>query len=411
MTAVERLISMIVRARTSLPSPVNRLIDDVAKNPDGLAGRLASTLLGGRRARNRPEPTAAPPTPVRVYIGPTNYAGQGYRWARALEASDPAIGARNMAVTLPGGFSFPADTAVPVAVYNASGAWQRAERDAVRRFTHVLFEAERPLFGRLLQRDVAREAADLQATGVSVAYLAHGTDVRSPRRHMALTEWSYFSDDAAQTAILQRDADDNLALLAATNAPIFVSTPDLLSDVPGSQWCPVVVDLSAWTRGPVPLAGETPVVAHIPSSGSTKGTHLVDPVMRGLEGEGLLRYQALTGVPSAEMPRRITGVDIVLDQFRVGSYGAAACEAMATGRIVVGHVSPDVRAAVHELTGLDLPIVEATPRTLRSVIEGIIADPEPAQSVAAQGPAFVERVHSGARSALVLREHWIDRHR
>lgn len=409
MTAIERLLAAIVSARTRLPTSVNRLIDDVAKNPDGLAGRLASTLLGGHRAANRPAPTAAPATPIRVYIGPTNYAGQGYRWARALEASDARIGARNMAVSLPGGFSFPTDTAVPVAVYNVSRQWQRTEWDAVMRFTHVLFEAERPLFGRLLGRDVGREAEKLASSGVSIAYLGHGTDVRSPRRHRELTEWSYFSDDPVQTAVLQRDADANLALLAATGAPIFVSTPDLLSDVPGSHWCPVVVDLEAWTLGPTPLSGPEPVVAHIPSAGATKGTHLVSPVMQELESQGRLRYDSVSGIASADMPARIRQADIVLDQFRVGSYGAAACEAMAAGRIVVGHVLPEVRAAVHELTELELPIVEATPRTLATVIEGLLDDPVQSQSLAAQGRAFVEQVHSGSASALALRQHWIDR--
>lgn len=409
MTVIERLLTAIVRGRAYLPASINHLIDDVAKNPDGPAGRLASTVLGGHRASNRPAPTAAPATPIRVYIGPTNYAGQGFRWARALEASDARIGARSMAVTLPGGFNFPTDTAVPVAVYNVSRRWQRAEWDAVMRFTHVLFEAERPLFGRLLGRDVAREAEKLASSGVSIAYLGHGTDVRSPRRHRELTEWSYFSDDPAQTAVLQRDAERNLALLAATDAPTFVSTPDLLSDVPGSHWCPVVVDLEAWTPGPPPLSGPQPVVAHIPSAGATKGTHLVAPVMQELESRGRLRYDSVSGIASADMPERIGHADIVLDQFRVGSYGAAACEAMAAGRIVVGHVLPEVRATVHELTGLELPIVEATPPTLATVIDALLDNPERSRSLAAQGRAFVEQVHSGSASALALREHWIDR--
>lgn len=409
MTAIERLLSTMVRGRSRLPASVNRLIDDVAKNPDGLAGRIASTVLGGHRASKRPAPTAAPATPVRVYIGPTNYAGQGYRWARALEDSDPRIGARSMAVTLPGGFSFPIDTAVPVAVYNVSRRWQRAELEAVTGFTHVLFEAERPLFGRLLGRDVGREAAALTAAGISIAYLGHGTDVRSPRRHLALTEWSYFADDPAQTAALQRDADANLALLAETDAPIFVSTPDLLSEVPRSHWCPVVVDREAWAPGPEPLHGPQAVVAHIPSAGATKGTHLVAPVMEHLAERGRVRYDSVSGIPSADMPARIRQADIVLDQFRVGSYGAAACEAMAAGRIVVGHVLEEVRATILARTGLELPIVEATPRTLAEVIEGLLEDPERARSIAAQGRVFVERVHSGAASALALREHWIDR--
>ncbi len=109
------------------------------------------------------------------------------------------------------------------------------------------------------------------------------------------------------------------------------------------------------------------------------------------------------------MPARIGQADIVLDQFRVGSYGAAACEAMAAGRVVVGHVLPEVRVTIRERTGLELPIVEATPRTLVEVVAGLLEDRERARSIGALGRAFVEQVHSGAASALALREHWIDR--
>ena len=102
-----------------------------------------------------------------VYIGPTNYAGQGREWARALGAA--GVAARNMAVDVPGGFSFPADSVVPVPVYNLSESWQQAELEAVSRYTHVLVEAERPLFGRLLGRDPGREAELLAERGADLA--------------------------------------------------------------------------------------------------------------------------------------------------------------------------------------------------------------------------------------------------
>ena len=114
----------LVRHRSSMPAWIDRVIESAARNPDGVAGRLASRLLGGGRTG---PVTEVPDAPVRVYIAPTNYSGQGYRWARALESADPDIGARNMAVELPGGFSFTADTLVPVAVVNSSAEWQSAE--------------------------------------------------------------------------------------------------------------------------------------------------------------------------------------------------------------------------------------------------------------------------------------------
>ncbi len=48
-------------------------------------------------------------------------------------------------------------------------------------------------------------------------------------------------------------------------------------------------------------------------------------------------------MPADAMPEVYGGADIVLDQFPLGTYGVAACEALVAGRLVVSHVS-DVHA-------------------------------------------------------------------
>lgn len=402
----KKVMGRLMAQRHRLPGPMNRLIDDVAQNPDGFAARVAARVLGGNDPRRIPQPTTPPEAPVRVYIGPTNYAGQGMRWARALEEFVPAIGARNMAIELPGGFDFGADTTVPVAVHTISKKWQQAEFDAVRRFTHVLFEAERPLFGPLFARDVGREISALEEAGVSCAFMCHGTDIRSPRLHMSRDMLSPYFDDP-RTEQLQRDADANLALLRSHDLPVFVSTPDLLIDVPAAVWCPVVVEHERWRGGRAVGERERPIVAHSPSVGLVKGTHLIEPVVRHMHDDGMIEYRGMTGIKSADMPAVVGEADIVLDQFRIGSYGVAAVEAMAAGRVVVGHVLPDVRQMVRNLTGLELPVVEAVPETLRSVIGDLVSDRARMAEIGALGQQFTTRVHSGELSADALNSGWI----
>lgn len=396
----------LVRNRSRLPRWLNRLIDSVAKNPDGIAGKVASMVLGGG-ASAVPHATDVPTTDIRLYIGSTNYAGQGYQWSRAMTAAYPGVDARNMAVELPGGFAFPADSLVPVAIYNRSNVWQQAEFQAASAFTHVLIEAERPLFGSLYGRDVSREIAALSAQGVSVAFLSHGTDARSPRRHLETTPWSHFADNPTATAATQADVDLNLALIAAHDLPVFVSTPDLLLDLPAAKWCPVVIGPLAWQQSR-PIGEQAKVVvAHAPSMGWAKGTHLIDGTVRTLATQGIIDYRPVSGVASADMPAVFGDADIVLDQFRAGSYGVAACEAMASGRVVIGHVLPDVRRHVRESTGLDLPIVEATPTTIAETIQALVKDRERMRLLGKQGEAFVAQVHSGVFSAAVLNDNWI----
>lgn len=402
------LVPWILRNRHRLPGPVNRAIDHVAENPESLLGRVAVRSVGSYGPDDVPAPTDVPDAEVRVYIGPTNYSGQGHEWARALARSSGRVGAVNVAVDVPGGYAFLADTVVPVPVYHRSSAWQRAELDAVSRFTHVLFEAERPLFGRLFGRDVEREVAELRARGLSVAMMAHGTDVRVPSRHARATPFSPFREARIYVDKLERDATRNIAILRRVGAPTFVSTPDLLNDVPWATWCPVVIDVEKWDV-PRREQGEGPLrVVHAPTSSTIKGTHLIEPVLDRLHAEGVIDYRRIVGTPHSDMPSLFAEADVVLDQFRLGAYGVAACEAMAAGCIAVGHLLPHVRAHIESVAGGPIPLVEATPETLEGVLRGLAVDAARRRDLAEQSRAYVRKMHDGRESARVLREEWID---
>ncbi|SFR95710.1 Glycosyl transferases group 1 [Microbacterium sp. cf046] len=405
--SMRSVVDAVLRHRDRLPGFVNRGIDHIADSPDGFFGRLAARSLGSFDDADIPPPTSVPDASLRVYIAPTNYAAQGWAWARALDAAPDDVGARNMAVDVPGGFSFEADTVVPVPVYTSSELWQRAELEAVGRFTHALFEAERPFFGRLFSRDVATELEVLAARGVSTAFMCHGSDIRLPSRHLDFTPWSPFGERSASNDKLERDAARNRALLDAAGRPVFVSTPDLLADVPYGLWCPVVVDPARWAAVRETGPASQVSVAHAPSKSQIKGTPLIEPVVERLAEAGVIRYRRVSGVPSADMPAVYAEADIVLDQFRLGSYGVAACEAMAAGCVVVGHVVPAVRDAVAQVSGLELPIVEADPDSLDDVLRGLAADPGLRATIAERGRAFVAEVHDGGLSARIMLDRWI----
>lgn len=401
--SLARVAGWLVEHRTALPRWMVRIMESAARDPDGFVGRTVSRFLVSGDA----PVTTVPDTATRVYIAPTNYSGQGYRWARALEADRASIGARNAAVQLPGGFAFPADTSIPIATVMASREWADAEWQSARRFTHVLVEAERSMFGARFERDVRNEVAALEAEGISVAFISHGTDIRDPDHHMALTPHSPYPGDP-RTDFLRVDAARNRRLLEELRRPTFVSTPDLLLDLPWAQWCPVVTDPDAFATADGGFDAAHVRVIHASSDPVQKGSDLIAPALEPLVNSGAVIYRAVNGTPSAQMPAAFAAADIVIDQLRLGSYGVAACEALAAGRVVIGHVLPEVRARVHETTGLELPIIEATADTLAAAVATVCADRDEALRIAARGPAFVRAVHAGSFSARVLRDHWID---
>jgi glycosyltransferase involved in cell wall biosynthesis len=341
--------------------------------------------------------------PVRLLVGPANFAGQGTRWARAVEERVPTAKATSFAF-FRGVLDYPVDYGVPARTYRRDYRWRlNFSHHVVRNYTHVLLEAARPIFGPLHGPDGSYEIPHLLTKGLQVGLIAHGSDVRVPSRHADTEPWSPFPDLEQETVdLLERNATRAVELFTSYPGSVYVSTPDLLDYVPNAVWCPVIVDAGLWRSDAPVLEHERPVVAHAPSKSAMKGSELIDPIMQRLARRGLITYRRVESVDPADMPAVYRDADIVLDQFRIGSYGVAACEAMAAGRVVVGHIAQHVRDRVAAQTGLELPIVDATPGTVEQVVLDLIADRQRGREVAARGPAFVEQVHDGRWSADAL---------
>lgn len=386
-----------------MTNPMRRIANTMASSlPDPIADRV---LPGRRRAVAEGHTTKVARTPRRLFIGPVNSAGQGYAWARAAELL-PGVASADFMYRNPGDvFVFPADHAVPTPFFVSSGPWQRAQQRAVlRRFTHVILESGRHLFGP--DGTVMDQIDSLRGAGLKVALLWHGSDIRVPSVHAASEPDSPFRGERYhETARLEEIALRNRALIADSGLSVYVSTPDLLQYAPAATWLPVVVDVERWANAATApaLDRRRPIVVHAPSNAGLKGSELIADTVARLDAEGLIEYREVGGVPADRMPAVYGNADIVLDQFALGIYGVAACEALAAGRLVVSHVSDATRSAVHQRTGLELPIVEARADQLETALRDVVADRERYRAVASAGPGFVRTVHDGRRSAEVLR--------
>ena len=354
--------------------------------PDPIVFRILDARLG-REDMSIPPIVDVAAARSRLLVAPANYAGQGHAWATAASRLDD-VSAANLEVTRAGGYRF-------AAAANAAAVEQR--------LTHVLVEAQRPILGRRCGHDVRREAQWLDEHGLARAYVSHGSDLRLPSRHAELDRWSPFRDaDWDLVPVLEESARENSAFLAEQARPVFVSTPDLLLDAPDAEWLPVGIDAAKWSVAAPPLSSSRPVVFHAPTNARSKGTLLITPALEELDASGVISYGPGGGIPSANMPGLVMGADIVLDQFRLGSYGVAACEGMAAGRIVLGHVSDQVRAVAADAAGMPLPIVEADPDSIGHVLRDIVADPDRYRDIAATGPEFVAKVHDGTYAGRVI---------
>lgn len=344
-----------------------------------------------------------PGTPIRLLVGPANFAGQGWAWGRAAERID-GVGSRVLTVD-GGGYSYGTDYGVSQELFR-DPAWQvQHERYVLDGFSHVLLEAVRPVLGlrSTYVADCRHDVEHLHAAGLATALVAHGSDVRLPSRHAARERWSPFRDGDELNERLEKYAKRSGDYAASFDGPVFVSTPDLLVDLPRAHWLPVVVDTARWLPGEAPMQRRRPVVMHAPSNPRLKGTATIEEALTRLEASGVVEYRRIEGVPNAQMPAVLAEADIVVDQLAMGLYGVAAAEAMAAGRVVVSYVGEVIRGTVRAELGREVPIAEADPETLADVVAGLAADRDRARDLAAEGIAYARDVHDGGRSAEVLR--------
>ena len=353
-----------------------------------------------------PETTSFPErlrTRKRLLIGPANDAGQGNQWAQAAIRHLDDVAAQSFRFGIPEN-PYPVSYQVDWKVYRSDKDWAAAfAAFAMKRYTHVLIEGNKPILG-WKKAGAGADIRKLRSAGVRVGMLAHGSDVRIPSVHAEREEWAAYGQmDPKLVQALEKSAGVANKEFARFDGPKFVSTLGLLDFIEGATWCPVIVEPQIWRSEREVLGTEIPVVAHIPSS-TQKGSAWIDPILSDLDARGHLKYVRLSGIRRDEMPAHIGRCDIVIDQFGAADYGVAACEAMAAGRLVISRVADGVRDRIREQTGLELPIIEADPRTLESVVLAAIADRDGSRATAARGTEFIAAVHDGRESARALAE-------
>lgn len=243
---------------------------------------------------------------------------------------------------------------------------------------------------------------------MSIAILAHGSDLRDPDRHSAIDRWSPYRDETWGILTSLREGSARFrALIERVGAPVFVTTPDLLLDWPTAQWAPLVIDVDRWRSDSPVLLRSRPVVVHAPTNRMIKGTDLIEPVLDGLHREGAIEYRRLEAIRSEDMPLHFRGADIVIDQVRLGAYGSVSVEAMAAGRLTIAHVHDRTVESIRRITGETVPIVRATPEVLERRLRDVIDRPDRARVIAERGPAFVRTVHDGRLTAEVIAESFL----
>lgn len=346
----------------------------------------------------------------KVGIGPRNGNGQAWAWAQSLRRQRPTLAVEAFAVDHSGGRLAMVHECD---VFISKADWRRREwqkwwaHRLQAQFSHLLIEQGLTACGLLHGKSYFDDLPLLLESGIKVGLVFRGSEIRDPAAHATRERWSPFADpNDPLTATLQMLVDEPRRRLHDFDVPLFVTTLDLLDDVPQAIWLPQVLDLNDWSPGSArALARDRPIVLHAPPRAEQmKGSHWVDDACKSLHHAGAIEYRRLHGVPFAQMPSQIRDADIVIDSVASGTYGVLSLQAMACERLVVGHVSDRVRDQLVD----GLPVLQAEPPELERVITDALADRAGSQSLARAGREYVRRYHSGEESATRLLRHLVD---
>ena len=89
------------------------------------------------------------------------------------------------------------------------------------------------------------------------------------------------------------------------------------------------------------------------------------------------------------MYKEIEKTDLVIDQMLVGFYGLLSIESMAMGKPVVCYLRPDIL----ERSPADMPVINADPDTLYSVLKEILLSPEKLVDIGKRSREYIENHH------------------
>lgn len=244
-----------------------------------------------------------------------------------------------------------------------------------------------------------RDLPILKRMGKKIVFHCHGCDVRYYEEGMDFPLNACHHCYAERNASKKKQALDHIRRYADA---FVVTTPDLLRFVPEAVYIPAGLQIEELKVAPQQGHRGPIRIVHACSDPLIKGTKYIEDALKPLIKPGKVTLSVVQNAPREEVLRIARKADVAIDQMLIGWYGLFAQEMMALGKPVVCYINRELVSWQREL-----PIIQADPTSLGSVVEQLIADEGLRRDKGAEGRRFVERVHSSR----VVAEQLIDLYR
>lgn len=346
-----------------------------------------------------------------ILLGATNSAGQANSWAMALRKAGRSAESLQI-VSGDNGSWFNADRTILRSEWKPLEFRKRLFQEITSQNSGVLLESLRPIFALnqpslFTAQEGLNDLIDLWRAGLKVAVVFHGSDIRDQLHQAKMEEFSPYRNpiDPAKFEAVRVRADQTRLIARKLNRhriKHFVTTPDLLHELPDATWLPAVIDIAKFQTTTEIKSSPGPLkVLFLPSNGWLKSENLVTPVLEKLANEGVIKLIAAGPVSNAQMPALVESADLVIDRFD-GVVGVASIEAMAAKRLVIANVAP----WIYNRAEVTPPVIHATPATLEEKLRKISESNFNHQQITRAGFEYVNKWHDGKESATRL-NHWL----
>jgi len=182
----------------------------------------------------------------------------------------------------------------------------------------------------------------------------------------------------------------------------YVSTPDLLEIVPGSEWLPNPVNVEslnefARKHAHARKKREEIIVAHAPTNRKVKGTDFVINAVNQLKKEGLnIRLDLIENKEHETALQHILNADIVVDQLIVGWYGVQAIEAMILKKPVCVFIRKDLEK---NFKGFSMPVCNSSVSSIKENLRELVLDDNLRNKLGENGEKYAKKMHDSNKIA------------
>ena len=143
-----------------------------------------------------------------------------------------------------------------------------------------------------------------------------------------------------------------------------------------------------------------------------KCSHIYKPLFKELISEGYkIEDISITGLKNKDVRYLQGQCDIIVDMLTFGFFGANIREAMMLGKTCVCFLRPEwlksMRKEIPEYVD-ELPVISATPETIKQVLIELIEDPDRRRELGKKGRAFALKWHSAKAGAKRMNKIYSD---